>query len=272
MQFPDGTRRRLGDFSSNLSEAWQAKCERPTTTAEREAFHRQARKRADWPKVSAKRCRLKQRAKASAIWEAALLAPEDHPYLLAKGIKAHGPENCFRGDLVIREVSCDGALIVPLYDARRELRSLQFISSGGKEAISPQRPQSRLLLWHRQGPEGGEPLCVAEGYGTAASIHEASGLSDGSGFRRRKSARRCEGDAREIPRDTRDSLRRRRLPHGRKSGMTKATEAARAVGGLLAIPQFGENRLEGATDFNDLAQPAWQGSGTARLGERTQAG
>lgn len=36
-------------------------------------------------------------------------------------------------------------------------------------------------------------------------------------------------------------------------GLTKATEAARAVGGLLAIPSFGDNRPEGATDFNDMA-------------------
>jgi len=33
-----------------------------------------------------------------------------------------------------------------------------------------------------------------------------------------------------------------------------ATEAARSVGGMLAIPDFGADRLEGATDFNDMAQ------------------
>ena len=32
-----------------------------------------------------------------------------------------------------------------------------------------------------------------------------------------------------------------------------ATEAARSVGGLLAIPDFGPERPEGAKDFNDLA-------------------
>jgi putative DNA primase/helicase len=31
-----------------------------------------------------------------------------------------------------------------------------------------------------------------------------------------------------------------------------AVEAERAIGGLLAFPDFGENRPEGATDFNDL--------------------
>jgi putative DNA primase/helicase len=37
-------------------------------------------------------------------------------------------------------------------------------------------------------------------------------------------------------------------------GVTKATEAARAVGGLVAIPDFGSDRLEGVTDFNDMAE------------------
>jgi hypothetical protein len=37
-------------------------------------------------------------------------------------------------------------------------------------------------------------------------------------------------------------------------GITKATEAAKAIGGTLAIPNFGENRPEEATDFNDLSR------------------
>jgi putative DNA primase/helicase len=36
-------------------------------------------------------------------------------------------------------------------------------------------------------------------------------------------------------------------------GLTKATEAARSIGGLLAVPDFGNNRSEGVTDFNDMA-------------------
>jgi hypothetical protein len=35
-------------------------------------------------------------------------------------------------------------------------------------------------------------------------------------------------------------------------GLAKATEAAQAVGGKLAIPSFGDNRSKGDTDFNDL--------------------
>ena len=36
-------------------------------------------------------------------------------------------------------------------------------------------------------------------------------------------------------------------------GLTKATAAALAVGGKLAVPDFGDNRPDGATDFNDMA-------------------
>jgi len=36
-------------------------------------------------------------------------------------------------------------------------------------------------------------------------------------------------------------------------GRTKATAAARAVGGLLAIPHFGTNRPDSVSDCNDLA-------------------
>ncbi|MBF0173031.1 MAG: AAA family ATPase, partial [Magnetococcales bacterium] len=40
-------------------------------------------------------------------------------------------------------------------------------------------------------------------------------------------------------------------------GLTKATEAARAVGGYLAVPGFGPNRPDGVSDFNDLARLHW---------------
>ncbi len=45
-------------------------------------------------------------------------------------------------------------------------------------------------------------------------------------------------------------------PSEANPGLTKATEAARACGGLLAVPDFGPDRPAGATDFNDLYQHA----------------
>ena len=37
-------------------------------------------------------------------------------------------------------------------------------------------------------------------------------------------------------------------------GRTKAHEASLAIGGVVVFPDFGQNRLDWASDFNDLAQ------------------
>ena len=38
------------------------------------------------------------------------------------------------------------------------------------------------------------------------------------------------------------------------TGLTKGGEAATKLGAALAVPEFGQDRPEGATDFNDLHQ------------------
>ena len=60
--------------------------------------------------------------------------------------------------------------------------------------------------------------------------------------------------AREVPNASADPVRRRRLQHAREPRHYSATAAANAVGGFLAVPDFGTDRPAGATDFNDLAR------------------
>src|SRR5262249_45633045 len=96
-------------------------------------------------------------------------------------------------------------------------------------------------------------LCIAEGYATAASIHEATGHAVAVAF----DAGNLEQVARALQAkypDLRivicadDDYRTAGNP-----GITRATEAARVVGGLVAVPVFGADRRDGAKDFNDLA-------------------
>jgi putative DNA primase/helicase len=104
--------------------------------------------------------KVEARENAAAIWQAAGTAPEDHPYLVKKGIKTHG--------LRVH----DGALVIPMCDGP-ELHSLQFIGpEGDKRFLSGGRVSGCYLPI---GKPGGT-LCIAEGYATAASIHEATGL------------------------------------------------------------------------------------------------
>jgi putative DNA primase/helicase len=84
-----------------------------------------------------------------------------HPYLTQKHVPAHpGVKNS------------GSRLILPLQDAAGAIQSLQFIDGDGKK---------RFLAGGRK--QGGhfligtpvDVLCIAEGYATAASIHEATG-------------------------------------------------------------------------------------------------
>lgn len=97
------------------------------------------------------------------IWSEGASASPEHPYLKRKGIQPHGAK-----------ITGDGRLMVPLFDADGALASLQYIDAeGGK-------------LYHPGGSVGGKfciigtldvpgVLYVAEGFATAATIHEVSG-------------------------------------------------------------------------------------------------
>lgn len=109
----------------------------------------------------------KQHEVASAtvekIWTDCGPASAEHPYLKRKGVQPHGAR-----------VTGDGRLVVPLYDQAGSLCSLQYIAGDGGK------------LYHPGGEAGGkfwmvgtmdEPgtLYVAEGFATAATIHETTG-------------------------------------------------------------------------------------------------
>jgi putative DNA primase/helicase len=136
-------------------------------------------------------------------------------------------------------------------DSSGALHSLQFIKvDGSKKYLTGGR--TRGCYFGIGKPEG--VLCIVEGFATGASIHEATGYAVAVAF----DAGNLLSVAREL---------RRKFPALRlilcadddaatdgNPGLTKAREAARSIGGLLAIPEFGAERPPGATDFNDLCR------------------
>lgn len=230
----------FGDFASGFAEHWQATHDGPAPTAEqRAAFRRQveAARAEAAAKREAEHAEAAERARR--IWEAAKPAPADHPYLAKKGIGAHG-----------LRLADDGRLTVPLR-AGGELRSLQFIGADcGKRFL----PGGRIAGCYASigEAEGAAVLCIAEGYATGASIHEATGYPVAC-------AMNC-GNLEPVARALRakfpdlrivicadDDARTQGNP-----GLTNATDAAHAVGGIVAVPDFGNDRPEDVTDFNDL--------------------
>ena len=176
--------------------------------------------------------------KSAAIWKAAVPAPNDHAYLLEKGIKTHG--------LRLHK----GALVIPMRDSAG-LHSLQFI---GPDGVKRFLTGGRVSGCYFPIGELDGALCIAEGYATGASVHEATGYAVAVAFFAGNllpvalSLRAMYPDMRLIL-CADDDAKKPGNP-----GLTKAREAAQAVGALLAVPDFGDNRPEGVSDFNDLAR------------------
>jgi len=228
----------FGDWRTGINETWRGNSGRTLTPTE-EATHR-AKLEAMRREREADETRRKAEAAAKAIeiWNAAQSAA-DHPYLTRKRIKAHGAR--LHND----------ALVIPMRDGR-DLHSLQFIGPDGeKRFLTGGRVTG--CYFSIGAVEGAQPLCIAEGYATGATIHEATGYPVAVAF----TAGNLEAVAQAL---------RKKFPNLRliicadddlvstgNPGLTKATEAARSIGGLVAIPDFGADRPEGVTDFNDMA-------------------
>ncbi|WP_207132129.1 DUF927 domain-containing protein [Halorhodospira neutriphila] len=166
--------------------------------------------------------------RAQRIWAEATAAPADHPYLQAKGVEAHGLK--LHGD----------ALVVPMRDAGGTLRSLEFIDGHGSKRFLA--GGTKRGCYHPIGTPDAR-LYVAEGYATAASIHEATGDAVAVAF--------DAGNLGPVARALRDKLPAVELVVAADNdesgtGQAKARAAAEAVAGMVAIPPE-------AGDFNDLA-------------------
>ncbi len=230
----------FGDWRTGTSETWRANNGRELSPRE-EAAHR-ARVEAIRRERDAEggRRRTAARARAAEIWQAASPAADDHPYLVSKGIAAHGVR--------VHE----GALVVPVRD-RADLHSLQFIGADGtKQFLRGGRTRGCYFVIGT--PES--VVCLAEGYATGASIHEATGHAVAVAFN--------AGNLLATARALRAMFPGRRLVvcadddvnTAGNPGLTKARQAAQAVDGALAVPHFGDDRPDRATDFNDLHRHA----------------
>lgn len=224
-----------GDWRTGTGGTWHADMPR-LAPADRAALHgRLAALRLERGEEKAQR-QAEARQRARRLWETASAVPVDHPYLMAKKVRAHGLR------------AYGQALMVPLVDGD-ELQSLQFIGpDGAKKFLAGGRVGG---CWHSIGKPG-DTICIAEGYATAATIHESTGLCVLVAFN--------AGNLLAVAQATRS-----RHPGARlivcadddaatlgNPGLVKAREAASAVGANLAVPDFGSEARDGLTDFNDL--------------------
>jgi phage/plasmid primase-like uncharacterized protein/RecA-family ATPase len=179
---------------------------------------------------------------ARAVWSKMKEGP--HPYLDTKRIKAHGAR-----------VTDDGKLLaVPLFGADGALWNLQYIDpEGRKRCLFGGRVEGCFYLI------GGDPadgvICFAEGFATGCSICESTNDTavavafTASNLIHVAKALRSKFPKARLVFCADDDVEGKNGNTGRKY----ASDAAIAVGGLLAIPDFGPDRPKGVKDFNDLA-------------------
>jgi len=238
--FPDGLGGIYGDYSTGLSTDWQAKRETPYTPAEREAFKRQIAEAKKQAEAERKAKQAEAAIMAAAIWKDASPAPTDHPYLTRKGIKANGAR-LYKDALVIS--MREGGI----------LYSLQFIGPDGcKKFLTGGRVQG--CYFSIGNTKGATALAICEGFATGASIHEATGYPVAVAFNAGNLLLVAQAMREKFPELPLILCADDDVATAGNPGMSKATEAARSIGGLVAIPAFGTSRPENATDFNDMHQ------------------
>ena len=154
----------FGNYRLGLRQTWRADGESASVTLSDWKALRAKRREAE-----AERQRLAAAAsdKARAIFGSALPASDTHPYLVGKHLKPFG----------VRQK--DRHLVVPMVDEDYQLWNLQLITEGGsKRFLAKGRTMGVFWAHHlrsRKGTLTKGPLVLAEGYGTAAACHEATG-------------------------------------------------------------------------------------------------
>lgn len=231
----------FGCWRAGLLSSWCAKSANEMTQAE-QAAHRQRVEAMRQQRDAEQQQRQQQaREQAARRWEAAAPATA-HGYLSRKGIQAHGAR--IEGEL----------LLVPMRDADGVLWNVERISAEAGEPKKGLLGGRRKGLFHLIGqPQEAGPLMICEGFATGASIHEATGYPVAVAFTAGNLLSAAQALRAKFPElalilAADDDHRTEGNP-----GMSKATEAARAVGAVLAVPTFPEGcRPDDATDFNDL--------------------
>lgn len=194
----------------------------------------------------------KARTQAAKEWEAA--TPEGasgHPYLARKGVGAYG----------VRVAG--GWLLVPVRDAAGTIHSLQRIGpDGAKRFIGGGEVAGHYHLIGEPAPAGS--LYLAEGYATAATIHEATGAPVAAAFNCGNLATVAKVLRVAYPRTALTVAGDNDLWTPGNPGATHARSAAETVGAGLVLPSFRDTASH-PTDFNDLAQAEGAEAVRARL-------
>ena len=154
---------RFGCWRSGIEVTWRADVGRKLTQTEEMAHARRLSESKAMRDAALERQHQLASDTVEKIWTGAQAALPDHPYLAKKGIGVHGAR-----------ATGDGRLVVPLYDPDGTISSLQYIDHQGGKLYHP-GGQTGGKFWQIGTMDEPGTLYVAEGFATAATIHETTG-------------------------------------------------------------------------------------------------
>ena len=182
-------------------------------------------------------------AEAELIWKKCIRIDGDgssHAYLVKKQIKPCGAK-LFSDD--------DSKLVIPIYNQKRKLISLQFISENGdKRFFKGTSPKDGFCIINEFSTG---TVCICEGFATGVSIYMATGYKVIVAFSA-ENMLSCTKIARNMFKSSdivvcADNDAYRDI----NTGLEKATDAARDTGSVVIYPTF-KDVSTSPTDFNDL--------------------
>ncbi|MGK7312555.1 MAG: phage/plasmid primase, P4 family [Candidatus Longimicrobiales bacterium M2_2A_002] len=228
----------FGCWKRGVDVTWCAKAERDFTAEERSAWRRRMAEAKAAREKEERRTRERARKRSRDLWAKATPADPDHPYLVRKSVQPHG----------IRQLGA--RLVVPVTHGG-QIDGLQFIEAD-PDAVPAKRFLKGTTKRARYFPIGtpNGQVVIAEGYATAASIHEAADVAAVVAF--------DAGNLGPVAEAIRD-----RFPdieiiiaadndHETEGnpGLTAAEQAAGLVGARIVAPTFEPG--DPGTDWNDV--------------------
>ena len=237
--FDDGKGGIFGCWRSGVTQTWRAR--QLSTEMERRTFAEHIRKAQEEVGRFKVERSAECRRESARLWGIGRDISRRHPYVVAKGIIPCGARQ-------LRD-----SLLIPVRGHDGTLRGLQFIGPDGRKKF---KSGTEIAGGYCSiGTLNNKILLVCEGWATGCTLHEATGHAVAVSF--------SAGNLRPVCNALRDKYYDwtlivcaddDQLTSG-NPGLTKATDAARAVNGMLAIPDFsGIDRSESYTDFNDMAK------------------
>jgi putative DNA primase/helicase len=217
--------------------------------AERQRIERERRKR-----QAEEVARMDRAAKrALAIWQAATPVQTNHPYLVKKQIGPHGCrvatwKRVIEVNDIKQTIAIENALLIPLFDATGKIRSLQAVFPENHPLFERDKdflPGGGLVgLFGWIGAKT-ETVIICEGFATAATLHEQTGSRVYMAF--------TANNLLEVGRVVRERLPEAEIVFAADNdtetagnpGLTKASQAAEAIGGSVIVPPIPD------ADFND---------------------